>query len=70
MSNDQNTPDTKIHQINKADILRAMAALEIIVELGTANGRDMEDDAESLARMKEAFGVDTEHPPMWSPQMQ
>lgn len=70
MSNDHNIPGVEVRAVKKTDILRAMAALETIVELGTANGRDMEDDAESLARMKEAFGVDTEHPPMWSPQMQ
>ena len=64
MSNDHNIPGVEVRAVKKTDILRAMAALEIIVELGTANGRDMEDDAESLARMKEAFGVDTEHPPM------
>ena len=70
MSNDQNTPDTKIHQINKADILRAMAALKIIIEIGVSKGSDMSDDAESLARLEETFAVGAYSPIVVSPQMQ
>lgn len=70
MSNDQTIPGVEVRAVKKTDILRAMAALEIIVELGTANGRDMEDAAESLARMKEAFEVGGYSPVVGSPQMQ
>lgn len=64
------TTNIEVRAAKKNDILRAMAALEIIMELGTANGRDMEDDAESLARMKEAFGITERSMADYSPTMQ
>lgn len=70
MSNDQNTPDVKIHHIDKADILRAMAALKIIIEIGVSRGSDMSDDAESLARLEETFAVGAYSPVVVSQQMQ
>lgn len=70
MSNDQTTPDTKIYQLNKADILRAMAALKIIIEVGVSRGSDMSDDAESLARLEETLAVGAYSPIVESPQMQ
>ena len=70
MSNDQTTPSSKIHQINKADILRAMAALKIIIAVGVSRGSDMSDDAESLARLEETFEVGAYSPIVGSPQMQ
>lgn len=70
MSNDQTTPGAKIHQINQADILRAMAALKIIIEIGVSRGSDMSDDAESLARLEETLKVGAYSPIVESPQMQ
>ena len=70
MSNDQTTPSRKIHQINQADILRAMAALKIIIEIGVSRGSDMSDDAESLARLEETFAVGAYSPIVGSQQMQ
>ena len=70
MSNDQTTPSSKIHQINKADILRAMAALKIIIEVGVSRGSDMGDDAESLARLEETFEVGGYSAIVVSPQVQ
>lgn len=70
MSNDQNTPSVKIHQIDKSDILRAMAALKIIIEIGVSRGSDMSDDAESLARLEETFAAGAYTPIVGSPQMQ
>lgn len=70
MNNDHNIPGVEVRAVKKTDILRAMAALKIIIEIGVSRGSDMSDDAESLARLEETFGVDMGHPPMWSPQMQ
>ena len=70
MSNDQTTPGAKTYQLNKADILRAMAALKIIIEIGVSRGVDMSDDAESLARLEETFEVGGYSPVVVSPQMQ
>ena len=70
MSNAQTTPGSKIHQINQADILRAMAALKIIIEVGVSRGVDMSDDAESLARLEETLAVGAYSPLVVSSQMQ
>ena len=70
MSNYQHTLTTETKRINKADILRAMAALKIIIEIGVSRGSDMSDDAESLARLEETFEVGGYSPVVVSPQMQ
>ena len=53
MSNDQTTPGAKIYQLNKADILRAMAALKIIIEIGVSRGSDIRP---SHSRKQTNFG--------------
>lgn len=70
MSIYQHTLTTETHRINKADILRAMAALKIIIEVGVSRGSDMSDDAESLARLEETFAVGAYSPLVGSSQMQ
>ena len=70
MSNDQTTPSSKIHQINKADILRAMVALKIVIGIGVSKGSDMSDEVEALARLEETFAVGAYSMVVGSPQMQ
>lgn len=70
MSIYQHTLTTETHRINKADILRAMAALKVIIEIGASKGSDMSDDAESLARLEEMFAVGAYSPIVGSSQMQ
>lgn len=70
MSNDQTTPGVKIRQLNESDILSAMAALRVIIEIGVSRGVDMSDDAESLARLEETFEVGGYSPVVGSTQMQ
>lgn len=70
MSIHQHTLTTETHRINKADILRAMAALKIIIEVGVSRGVDMSDEVGSLARLEETFGVGAYSPIVESPQMQ
>lgn len=70
MNNDHNIPGVEVRAVKKTDILRAMAALKIIIEVGVSRGVDMSDDAESLARLEETFGVGAYSPVVESPQMQ
>ena len=70
MSIYKHTLTTETHRINKADILRAMVALKIVIGIGVSKGSDMSDEVEALARLEETFGVGGYSPVVESPQMQ